>query len=193
MGQVRTEGLDVWQGWPSLCPAMQDRPGQPRACALDLGKARVGVAIADELGLLAHVRPPLDGRDKRRLLAALVELVREEGVGLFIVGLPLDMSGEAGPMAAKVEVLAREIQAATGVAVELFDERWTTVEASRKLRQGGVDGRRQKGLVDGVAAAVMLQSWLDRKAGIRVGDALLEMPPAPYVVQGGDKSSRRRR
>ena len=140
---------------------MQDRPGQPRACALDLGKARVGVAIADELGLLAHVRPPLDGRDKKRLLSALIELVREEGVGLFIIGLPLDMSGETGPMAAKVEVLAREIQAATGVSVELFDERWTTMEASRKLRQAGVEGRKQKGLVDGVAAAVMLQSWLD--------------------------------
>jgi putative Holliday junction resolvase len=193
MGQVRTEGLDVWLGWPSLCPGMQERPGQPRACALDLGKARVGVAVADELGLLAHVRPPLDGRDKKGLLAALNELVREEGVGLFIVGLPLDMSGERGPMAAKIEVLAREIQAATGVSVELFDERWTTVEASRKLRQGGVDGRRQKGLVDGVAAAVMLQSWLDRKAGTRGGEAFLEMPPAPSVDQGGDRSSRRRR
>lgn len=145
---------------------MQERPGQPRACALDLGKARVGLAIADELGLLAHVRPPLDGRDKKGLLAALIELVREEGIGLFIVGLPLDMSGEAGLMATKVQLLAQEIQTATGVGVEFFDERWTTVEASRKLRQGGVDGRRQKGLVDGVAAAVMLQSWLDRRAGV---------------------------
>ncbi|HRI65472.1 MAG TPA: Holliday junction resolvase RuvX [Polyangium sp.] len=143
---------------------MNERPSQPRACALDLGKARVGVAIADELGLLAHVRPPLDGRDKKGLLSALIEMVREEGVGLFLVGLPLDMSGEAGPMAAKVEALAREIQGATGVPVELFDERWTTMEASRKLRQGGVAGRKQKGLVDGVAAAVMLQSWLDRRA-----------------------------
>lgn len=165
MGQGRTEGLDVWRGWLSLCPGMKDRSGQPRACALDLGKARVGVAIADELGLMAHVRPPLDGQNKKALLAALIELVREEGVGLFVVGLPLDMSGNAGPMAAKVEGLAREIQAATGVAVELFDERWTTVEASRKLREGGRAARKQKGLVDGVAAAVMLQSWLDRSAG----------------------------
>jgi putative holliday junction resolvase len=172
---------------------MLERPGQPRACALDLGKARVGVAIADELGLLAHVRPPLDGRDKKGLLAALTELVREEGVGLFIVGLPLDMSGTAGPMAAKVEALAREIQAATGVPVELFDERWTTVEASRKLRQSGVEGRRQKGLVDGVAAAVMLQSWLDRAAAGRGGEAILEMPPALDVGRGGDRTSRRRR
>jgi putative Holliday junction resolvase len=168
---------------------MQERPAQPRACALDLGKARVGVAVADELGLLAHVRPAFDGRDKKRLLAALVDLVREDGVGIFIVGLPLDMSGEAGPMAAKVETLAREIHAATGVPVELFDERWTTVEASRKLRHGGVEARRQKGLVDGVAAAVMLQSWLDRAAGIRASDALLNVPSVPSVDQG----SRRRR
>lgn len=172
---------------------MQDRPRRPRACALDLGKARVGVAIADELGLLAHVRPPLDGRDKKGLLEALRELVREEGVELFIVGLPLDMSGMAGPMAAKVEGLAREIHAATGVPVELYDERWTTVEASRRLRQGGVEGRRQKGLVDGVAAAVMLQSWLDRAAGVGASEGFSDMPlPAP-MGQGGDRSSRRRR
>lgn len=167
---------------------MQERPGQPRACALDLGKARVGVAIADELGLLAHVRPPLDGRDKKGLLAALIELVREEGVGLFIIGFPLDMSGVAGPMAAKVQLLAQEIQTATGVAVELFDERWTTVEASRKLRQGGVDGKRQKGLVDGVAAAVMLQSWLDRRAGVMSfggPDVLLDGPREPRSGQSG--------
>lgn len=171
----------------SLCPDMQERPGQPRACALDLGKARVGLAIADELGLLAHVRPPLDGRDKKGLLAALIELVREEGIGLFIVGLPLDMSGEAGPMATKVQVLAQEIQTATGVPVELFDERWTTVEASRKLRQGGVDGRRQKGLVDGVAAAVMLQSWLDRRAGMATLGGADVSPEAP----GGPRAARR--
>jgi putative Holliday junction resolvase len=172
---------------------MQERPGHPRACALDLGKVRVGVAIADELGLLAHVRPPLDGRDKKRLLAALLELVREEGVGHFIVGLPLDMSGIPGPMAAKVEALAREIHAATGVPVELFDERWTTVEASRKLQQGGVEGRRQKGLVDGVAAAVMLQSWLDRAAGVRGFEGVSDVPRVHRPVPGGDRSSRRRR
>ncbi len=187
-GQGESEGLDVWQGWPFLCPGMTKRPGQPRACALDLGKARVGVAIADELGLLAHVRPALDGRDKKGLLAALIEMVREDGVGLFVVGLPLDMSGTAGLMAAKVESLAREIEAATGVPVEFFDERWTTVEASRQLRQSGVEGRKQKGLVDGVAAAVMLQSWLDRRAG-GAGEAPLNMPPAPHL----DRGQRRRR
>jgi putative holliday junction resolvase len=175
---------------------MQERPGQPRACALDLGKARVGVAIADELGLLAHVRPALDGRDKRGLLAALIEMVREEGVGVFIVGLPLDMSGAEGPMATKVQLLAQEIQTVTGVPVELFDERWTTVEASRKLRQGGVEGRRQKGLVDGVAAAVMLQSWLDRRAGIANfgGSEVFSAGPSagPRESRGGQGGRRRR-
>lgn len=187
-GQGESEGLDVWQGWSFLCPGMTKRPGQPRACALDLGKSRVGVAVADELGLLAHVRPALDGRDKKGLLAALIELVREDEVGLFVVGLPLDMSGDAGPMASKVESLAREIEAVTGVPVEFFDERWTTVEASRRLRQSGVEARKQKGLVDGVAAAVMLQSWLDRRSG-GAGDASLSLPPAPQLERG----QRRRR
>jgi putative holliday junction resolvase len=170
---------------------MTERPRHPpRACALDLGKARVGVAIADELGLLAHPRPPLDGRDKKALLRALAELVREEGVGLFLVGLPLDMSGAEGPMASRAGAFAREIAETTGVPVELFDERWTTKEAARKLRQGGVEARRQKSLVDGAAAAVMLQSWLDRaRGGSSEGSAPLEMPlpPEPRGRAGRDR------
>jgi putative Holliday junction resolvase len=170
---------------------MTDEPVPPRACALDLGKARVGVAIADELGLLAHVRPPLDGRNKKQLLAALVELAREEGLGLFLIGLPLDMSGTAGPMATAAFSLAQEIKQATGVAVELFDERWTTMEAARKLRQGGVSTKAQKGLVDGMSAAVMLQSYLDRGRSSSAA-AHLAMPPAPDERGGRDRGRDKR-
>ncbi|MDC3960874.1 Holliday junction resolvase RuvX [Polyangium jinanense] len=159
-------------------------PNPPRVCALDLGKARVGVAIADELGLLAHPRPPLDGRDKKALIRALGELAREEGVGLFLVGLPLDMSGAYGPMATRAADLAQEISQATGVPVELFDERWTTVEAARKLREGGTSAKRQKGVIDGMAAAVMLQAYLDRAQGLGSADALA-MPPPPPRGRGG--------
>jgi len=187
---------------------MPERPGHPeeaspsrgpiRVCALDLGKARVGVAISDELGLLSHPRPPLDGRDKRALLRALTELAREDEVGLFLIGLPLDMSGEHGRMATKATDLAREIAEATGVPVELFDERWTTVEASRKLRESGVSGRRQKGLIDGMAASVMLQAYLDRSRYAGGGgsvDLALPPPPMPSDRRGarGPRSPRSRR
>lgn len=164
---------------------MAERPERPRTCALDLGKARVGVAIADELGLLAHPRPPLDGRDKKALIRALGELAREEGVGLFLVGLPLDMSGEHGLMASRAEALAQEIGQATGIPVELFDERWTTVEAARKLREGGTSGRKQKGVIDGMAAAVMLQAYLDRAQGLGSVDSLAMPPPPPPRGRGG--------
>ena len=142
---------------------MRERPDHCRVAAIDLGKARVGVAIADELGLYAHPRPPLDGRDKKALLAALVTLAREEEVTGFLVGLPLDMSGASGHMASRAAAFARELGEASGLPVELYDERWTTVEAHRMLRQSGKNARHAKGLVDGVAAAVMLQSWLDRQ------------------------------
>ena len=143
------------------------------------------MAIADELGLLAHPRPPLDGRDKKALIRALGELAREEGVGLFLVGLPLDMSGAHGHMATRAEDLAREISEATGVAVEFFDERWTTVEAARKLRESGTSGRKQKGVIDGMAAAVMLQAYLDRTQGLGSADTVVMPPPPPPRGRGG--------
>jgi putative holliday junction resolvase len=195
MGQAESVPLDA-QGEPSSLPQAMDRPGHPRVVALDLGKSRVGVAIADELGLLAHPRPPLDGHNKKALLRALADLAREEGVGLFLVGLPLDMSGAEGAMAARASTLAREITEATGVPVELFDERWTTREATQKLRQSGVDARRQKALVDGMAAAVMLQSFLDRARGGTTEDSApleMPMPPSPEPRLRRDRSTRRGR
>jgi putative Holliday junction resolvase len=133
-----------------------------RVAAIDLGKARVGVAVSDELGLLAHPRPPLDGKSKKALIAALASLAREEEIARFVLGLPLEMSGAEGSAAKKVLAFAEDLANATGIEVELVDERLTTVEAFRQLRAQGISGRAGKRLVDGVAAAVILQSWLDR-------------------------------
>jgi putative Holliday junction resolvase len=135
----------------------------PRAAAIDLGKARVGVAVADELGLMAHARPFLDGRSRKVLLAALVELAREEHIERFLVGLPLTMRGEEGPAARRAVAFAHALADAAGVEVELCDERLTTVEAARLLHDGGMKAREQKGRIDGAAAAVLLQSWLDSR------------------------------
>ncbi len=128
--------------------------------AIDLGKARVGLAVTDELGLMAHPRPALDGRNKKALLASLAELAREEGIARFLVGLPLEMTGVEGPAARRAREIAAELADASGVPVELWDERLTTVEASRRLRAGGVRSHEQKGRIDGAAAAVMLEAWL---------------------------------
>jgi len=132
-----------------------------RVAALDLGKVRVGLAVSDELGLMAHPRPALDGRDRRALYAALAEFAREETVELFLIGLPLDRDGEVGPAARRAQAFADQVRQATGCKVEPFDERLTTAQAMRRLREGGHDARRSRSKVDSAAACVMLQAWLD--------------------------------
>ena len=144
---------------------MSTPPRAVRVAAIDLGKARVGIAVSDELGLLAHPRPFLEGKSRKPLIAALVAMVREEGIERFLVGLPLEMTGEEGPAARRIMAFAQELANAAGVDIELVDERLTTVEATQQLRASGINARDGKSLVDGVAAAVILQSWLDARRG----------------------------
>lgn len=136
---------------------------KPRVCALDLGKARVGVAVTDDLGLYAHPRPPLDGRNRKALLAALTRLAKDDGIERFLVGLPLDMTGEHGPAARRATQFAQEVADATGCDVELVDERLSTVEAEGHLRAHGMSRREARPHIDGAAAAVVLQAWLDAR------------------------------
>lgn len=132
-----------------------------RVLSLDLGKARVGLAVSDELGLLAHPRPPLDGRNRRAVLTAVRALVAELGAERVLVGYPLDASGQEGLAAARARRFADDLAAKVSVPVELVDERLTTLEASRRLEEAGVRSRDRRASVDGAAAAIVLQSWLD--------------------------------
>ena len=143
---------------------MSDEPAggrPPRVLALDRGEVRVGVAISDELGLLAHPRPALDGRRAREMFEALQALCAEEGVERVLVGYPLDLQGEEGAAARRAVRFAEEVARVTGLTVELVDERMTTVIAARSLREAGVSKRASKHKVDGAAAAHLLQGWLD--------------------------------
>ncbi|MBM4358095.1 MAG: Holliday junction resolvase RuvX [Deltaproteobacteria bacterium] len=137
-----------------------------RVAAIDLGKARVGVAVSDELGLLAHPRPALDGASLKALLEALGELARVESIGRFLVGLPRDMSGAEGTAAQRAVRFCRKLADTTGCEVELIDERLTTVEATRRLREQGKRTAEVKASVDSASAAILLQQWLDRR-GLR--------------------------
>jgi putative holliday junction resolvase len=141
------------------------RAPRGRTCALDPGTVRVGVAIDDELGLLAHPRGALDAGNRKALLAALRVLAEQETVVRFVVGLPLDMHGGEGMAARGARTLAQQVADATGRAVELWDERLTTVEAQRSLRASEVRGKKARARIDEAAACAILQSWLDARRG----------------------------
>jgi putative holliday junction resolvase len=131
----------------------------PRVAAVDLGKARVGLAVSDELGMLAHPRPALDGRSLKAVLAALAKLAADEKIARFVVGVPLELSGQGGVAAQRAVRFCQKLADATGCEVELVDERLSTVEATRRLREGE---RKDVGeRVDSAAAAILLQQWLD--------------------------------
>jgi putative Holliday junction resolvase len=133
-----------------------------RAAAVDFGTVRVGLAVADELGLLAHPRPYLDGRDPQRLVEELALLARSEGIELFLVGLPRSLDGKEGVSARRARKLASSLKKASGTRVVMVDEWLTTREAAGRLRAQGLDERAQRSRIDSAAAAVLLQSYLDR-------------------------------
>jgi len=133
-----------------------------RVLGLDLGDARIGVAISDDERRLAlplgtvRTGAPADVR-------SIAELVREREVTLIVVGHPLLLSGEAGGRAHHAERFAEALREFLPVPVLLHDERLSTVEAERALRSAGVGGRDRRGAVDRSAATVILQSWLDAR------------------------------
>ena len=133
---------------------------------IDLGERRIGVAVSDSAGTLASPRGTIErSGDPDADRAAMVAVVDEAGAGRVVVGLPLSMDARRGPAAqAEADALADAL-AARAVAVETFDERLTTVSAARSLAHAGRSRRRQRSRIDQAAAAVMLQAWLDRRAG----------------------------
>ena len=134
-----------------------------RAAGIDLGKVRVGLAVADELGLMAHPRPHLDGRDPGRVVESLIRLADEEQIDVFVVGLPRRLNGEEGPPVRRARRFAERLRARSGRRVELVDEWLTTREAQARLRAQGLGERESRSRIDSAAAAVLLQSWLDAR------------------------------
>jgi len=135
-----------------------------RALGIDLGSKRIGVALADSAGTVAtpYEVVPRSGdraRDHRRI----AELAEEAGVEQLVVGLPLSLDGSVGPAAQAALDEVDEIALATGLPVETWDERFTTVTADRDLLAMNMKAPARRRVVDKVAAAVMLQAWLDHR------------------------------
>jgi putative Holliday junction resolvase len=131
---------------------------------IDAGERRVGVAMSDELRLLASPLTVLDrARGLAPVLDALAELTQREGVAQIVVGLPLNADGSQGRQARRAQDFARVASRVIGLPVQLWDERLSTREAEEILRAQGRNLRRvrQRGELDAVAAAVILQDYLD--------------------------------
>jgi putative Holliday junction resolvase len=134
---------------------------KPRILALDLGKKRIGMAISDPLGITAQGLPNLVRTNKRTDLAALEDLVRDREVGLILMGNPINMGGAEGRQSGWVREFAEALENRTGLPVRLWDERLTTVEAGRVLRESGISIEKRAAAVDRLSAVILLQSYLD--------------------------------
>ncbi len=155
---------------PEVAQAASSRA--PRVVGLDLGSRRIGVAVSDPSGVLASPRLVLQrGRDHAADHRAIAALVQEVGAGQVVVGLPLSLDGSEGPAARLVRLELAELGAALPVPVEAHDERFSTVSADFALIGAGLKAPARRKVVDGVAAAVLLQSWLDGRAQARRAQA----------------------
>jgi putative Holliday junction resolvase len=131
-----------------------------RVLALDPGTRRVGVAVSDPLGITAQPHSVLDAEDPD-LMGQIARLGADLGVERIVVGLPVSLNGTEGPAAATARTFAAAVAGATGLPVDLADERFTSVSAERVLVEAGLSGRRRRAVRDRVAAAVLLQAYLD--------------------------------
>jgi putative Holliday junction resolvase len=131
-----------------------------RVLGVDLGSVRVGLAVSDPTGLLAQ---PLAVVPRDEATDAIVEQIAELGVEAIVVGIPFNMDGSRGPAADEADAFAISLREVTGLEVTCWDERLSTVEAERSMRAGGKNARAQRGVVDKVAAALVLQAYLDSR------------------------------
>jgi putative Holliday junction resolvase len=135
-----------------------------RALGIDHGEARLGLAISDELGMLAHPLETLAMKEIADPAARIAAIVAREKVTAIVLGLPRHMDGSYGPAAEKVRAFAEKLRAACACEVKLWDERLTTVAAQRSLHEAGRNTKQSRAVIDQVAAQLILQSWLDAQA-----------------------------
>lgn len=136
-----------------------------RILAIDHGTKRMGVALSDELKMIARPVEFIPAEPFAQFLARLKHLLHEQEVELILVGMPRNMNGSYGPAALKVQDFVAALKNAVTVPIKTWDERLTTAQANRFLIQGNVRREQRKEKVDKMAAAILLQSYLDNLAG----------------------------
>jgi putative Holliday junction resolvase len=135
-----------------------------RALGIDHGDARIGVAIADDLGMLAHPLETIHVKEVADPVARIAELRQQHRIEIIVLGMPRNMDGSYGPAAEKVQAFAERLRAACGCEVRLWDERLSSVAAQRALHEAGRNVKESREIIDQVAAQMILQGWLDGQA-----------------------------
>ncbi len=133
-----------------------------RALGIDLGEARIGLALSDELRMLAHPLVTLPAREQP--LDRIAEIVTRENVDTIVLGLPRNMDGSYGPAAEKARVFQSELKARVPCKIVMWDERLTSVGAQKSLHAAGRNVKQSRAVIDQVAAQLILQGWLDGQA-----------------------------
>lgn len=136
-----------------------------RVLGIDLGSRRIGVAVSDGLGLTAQPRATLPRHGGMRDMDSIAKVAREADADRIVVGLPLDPEGNEGAAATRARAFADKLRATLQIPVELCDESFSTVEAEEVLIAADLSRARRKQVVDKVAAAIILQRWLDARRG----------------------------
>ena len=136
-----------------------------RILAIDHGTKRMGIAVSDEMGMIAQPLEFIPAEPLAEFLVRLDEIIRGKQVELIVVGMPRNMNGSYGPAALKVREFVSALEGAVAVPIKTLDERLTSVQAHRYLTEAEVRGRRRKEKVDQSAAAILLQSFLDGGSG----------------------------
>lgn len=145
-------------------PAVSPSTSPGRILALDVGARTIGLAVSDPLGITAQGLDTLRRTNKRTDLAHLESLIGEYTVAEIVVGYPLKMSGHPGAQAEKVSTFAEQLRRRFGLPVHLWDERLTSAQANRVLRQSEISIRRRGQAVDRMAAVLILQNFLESRA-----------------------------
>jgi putative Holliday junction resolvase len=135
-----------------------------RVLGLDVGSKRIGIAVSDPLGITAQGLETLQRQNKRIDFGKLEKLAREYSVAEVVVGFPLRMSGDEGVQAEKMHRFADELRDRLQVPVHLWDERLTSAEANRLLRETNMSIQRRGQVVDQMAAVLILQSWMESRS-----------------------------
>jgi putative Holliday junction resolvase len=146
-----------------------------RMMGIDYGAARIGVALSDELQMLAHPCETISVAKTAEPAARIAAIAREKNVERIIVGLPRHMNGSMGASAEEARAFAAKLRLVVPCEVRTWDERLSTVAAHRALRETGKSSRRTRGYVDQVAAQMLLQSYLD-SLQLNQGNASQEAP-----------------